>query len=130
VIRVVAFANKSGRVKLDEWELREGQNGLSVFEKRASPPPSVVIAAVGLRKKGKFGLGGFVLKREDVWALGLRFVRTLGATGVPAVDAIHFDIRLSFFTEIGFSFRAEAKRQHFNNIYSPQLQAIARPLLE
>jgi hypothetical protein len=97
-----------------------------VFEKKPYPSPAIVVAAVGLKKKGR--LGAFALKREDVWALGLRFIRTLGGTGVPPVDLVHFDIRLSFFREVSFSFRAEQKRQYFNSMISPQLQAIARPV--
>lgn len=121
---MVAFANKSGRVRLDQWQLREDEDGLSVFAKVAAPPPSVVLAAIQQRKKGSLGV--YVLRTEDVWALGLRFVASEGGTGVPLVDSIHFEIRLSLFREIGFSFRREQKREFFNTSISPQLQAIAR----
>jgi hypothetical protein len=117
-------------VDVTEWQLREEEQGLSVFEKVEYPSPLMVVAAVGLRKKSKYGLGAFALKREEVWGLGLRFIRTLGGTGVPPVDAIHFDIRLSFFREVSFSWRADQKRQYFNSVISPQLQALSRPVLD
>jgi hypothetical protein len=84
----------------------------------------MVMAVKAAGKGGK--LAAAVLRTEDINALGLRLIKTPGGTPDPWVNTFHFETRLEFLREVSFSFRAEARRQFFNSIHSPQLLALAR----
>ena len=111
VLRVVVV--RKGKVKPSEFRLREGEVGLSLFRKAASPDSGAIIEAV--RAAGKQGdLSVVEIPVAVVMQLGLRLVSTLGGTPDPAVNALHVEARPSKWRHILLRLRGIAVHDWFN----------------
>lgn len=122
-IRVVKM--RRGRVLPAEFKLREGENGLSVFALVDNPAPSEIIEAV--QAVGKRGdLGAAVISVVLLRDLSLTLVRTPGGTLSAAVNAIHYEAKLSFFRRVSLWLRGIRVFEYFNSRISDKLCASAR----
>lgn len=123
LLRVVVA--RRGRVRSAEFRLREGEVGLSLFRKAASPDADTIIAAV--RAAGKQGdLAVAEIPISVFRRLGLRLVPTPGGTPDPAVNALHVEARPPWWRRIALRLCGVAVHDWFNEAVVPGLAAEAR----
>src|SRR5438309_4654838 len=110
LLRIVQI--RKGKVRPAEFRVREGETGLSLFEHVADPSSDEVVAAV--RLAGKQGdLTAVAIPEQTLRQLGLRIVRTAGGTPVPAVNAVHYEARLSIWRRVVLALRGVPVHDYF-----------------
>ena len=126
VLRVVVV--RKGKVKPSEFRLREGEVGLSLFRKAASPDSDAIIEAV--RAAGKQGdLSVVEIPLAVVMQLGLRLVSTIGGTPDPALNALHVEARPSRWRRLLLRLNGVAVHEWFNQ-HATSILADAARLIE
>lgn len=123
VFRVVVV--RRGKVKPTEFRLREGEVGLSLFQSADQTGPESILAAV--RAAGKQGELDVVEIPVSLFRrLRLRLVQTPGGTPDPAVNALHFEARPSWWQRIILRFRGVPIHEWFNESITQELAAAAK----
>ena len=124
-LRIVTL--RRGKLKPAEFNIRDGEKGLSLFAHRAEPNAEEVISAV--RAAGKQGfLAAAAISAQQIAALGLRVLQTKGGTPDARVNAIHYEARLSFLRKLFLRLRGIRHHEYYNEHLSPKLCAVARVL--
>ena len=116
---------RKGKVKPTEFRLRDGETGLSLFQKTDVPDPEMILAAVlAAGKQGELGVAEIPL--SVFRRLGLRIVQTAGGTPDPAVNALHVEARPSSWRRLVLRFRGVAIHEWFNEHITPELSDAAK----
>jgi hypothetical protein len=124
-LRVVTL--RKGRLKPGEFTLRKGERGLSLFAVAPRPAPQDIIEAV--REMGKSGdLRAAEISGLDLKKMGLDLIKTLGNTGIPEINAIHYEARIPWYRLFFLWFRGWRKRDYFNSVLSPEICSRAKIL--
>jgi hypothetical protein len=120
-----AAALHKGKLKPAEFRLRPTDKGLSLFCYKDRPFSESALDAV--RAMGKQGdLAVAILRADELQSLGIKLVKTPGATGDPEFDAAHVEARLPWAIRFWLFLRGKRPYDYFNEVLAPRLCALAR----
>jgi hypothetical protein len=123
LLRVVVA--RRGKVRPTEFRLREGEVGLSLFRKAATPDADTIIEAV--RAAGKQGeLAVAEIPMRVIRELRLQVVAIGGGTPDPAVNALHVEARPPLWRRLLLRVRGKPIHDWFNEHVTPKLAEAAR----
>lgn len=123
VVRVVAIRRR--RVRISEFGLREGEEGLSLFVCDRDEDLARIVEAV--REGGKLGsLAAMAFSAEELRAIDLELIAVPGDTPDPFVNQLHVEAVPSQKMSLEISMSGEELREYFNRLVAPELRRRAR----